>query len=123
MRRLRALRHGLLALLAAALLAMQGVGLQHRIEHGGTPAWIGQPQTMLASALRGFDPVHGAVPEADHHCAALDSHALADVPPAWIVSWCLGTAGVQEVAAHGAQPFIAARAQPFQARAPPFSLR
>lgn len=122
MQRLRTLRHALLPLLAAALLAMQGAGLQHRIEHGGTPAWTGQPQALLVSALRGFDAAHDTAPAPEHHCSAIDSHTLADAPPAWIVSWEPVTAGVQEVAAHAAQLFIAARKQPFQARAPPPSL-
>jgi len=119
MRRLRALRHGLLPLLAVALLAMQAAGLWHRVEHGGASAWTAQSQAILASALRGFDAAHDAAPEPGHHCAAIDSQTLADAPPAWMVPWCPDADAVQEVAAHVAQPFIGASGRPFHARAPP----
>lgn len=119
MQRLRALRRGLLPLLAAALLAMQAAGLWHRVEHGSASGWTAQPQATLASALRGFDLVHDTAPDPGHHCAAIDSQTLADAPPAWVVPWCVDADGVQEAAAHAEQPFIAAPARLFHARAPP----
>lgn len=121
MLRLRALRHGLLPLLAVALLAMQAAGLWHRVEHGRAPAWAAQSRAMLASALHDFDAVHDAEPETGHDCAAVDSQTLADAPPAWTVPWCPDVDAVQEVAAHVARPFVAAHARPFHARAPPHS--
>lgn len=120
MQRLRALRYGLLPLLAVALLAMQAAGLWHRVEHGGASAWTAQSPDTLASALRGFDVAHNAASEPGHDCAAIDSHTLADASPAWAVPCCPDADGVWEVAAPVARPFIATHAQPFHARAPPF---
>lgn len=122
MQRLRALRHGLLPLMAVALLAMQAAGLKHRIEHGGSSTWAAQSQAVLASALRGVDAAHDEVLEPRHDCVAIDSQTLANAPPAWAAPWCPDADDVRQVALQVAQPFVAGDVRSFLARAPPFPL-
>jgi len=99
------LRRALLALAAFALLATQGYGLQHRIEHRRAATWS--------------DATAGAAGVAEHACSAIDALALSGAPPR-------AATGLPPPApaakAAPAAPSGRDRADPpdaFQARAPP----
>lgn len=119
MRRRPALRHVLLPLVAVALLVAQGIGLRHRIEHGGPAAWVTHSQAALVAALDGFQPAGGDSFDPAHHCAAFDSHTLAEAPPAWLLPCHAVAARFRPLATVAAQQLVAPSARPFDARAPP----
>ena len=118
------LRRSLLAVLAAALVLTQAVGMHHRIEHSAAGGWTGGVErgapsagsADLAPGDHGADHVGGIE---KHQCVAVDALALGCGPPQAPVSMPASPPATARVADNPqscprTDLFLA-----FEARAPP----
>lgn len=115
-RRPRQVLH-LVALLVAALLAAQWLGVLHRVAHDPHRTLVAEPHPHHGHGER--DPLFGAHEEGDTVCQLLDAltpdHPLQPLPPGL-------PAGLQAVVAvFSHADFIARRVALFDARGPPAS--